>query len=344
MRLRRHLPDGGMLGRDREPARSRSRGRRRSPAGSAPRDRPASPCRSLRVRRSARHDAAVPRASRRERPFGLLVAEQAPGSRADGARRELGPARAPASASAIACGQLGWRPRPNSRSATERQMSPATRSGSRAASMTTQRLGLVVGDGQERVAQALVERPPLPFEAVGVLALGAAPFRGPRQADLGRQVEDEGQVGTGAVERGPFERAHQRRVDARRGRPGRRASNPRSGRTGRRRPAPAPGGSSRAGDRCAPPRTGAPPRTARTAGPRRRAPFRGCARPSASRRARGWRSPRRPPPSRRSASRAICVDLPAPSPPSKVMKRPLTLEHDAEKWSPLFGRTSCSTP
>ena len=109
---------------------------------------------------------------------------------------------------------------------------------------------------------------------------------------------------------------------AARPRPDRRASNRRSGRTRPRRRASAPGGSARRYGRCARPRR----RCASAAGPCSRSrPDRisarkasACGVPPGSRVA----TVSSPSARSRAARRRACADLPAPSPPSRVMKRP----------------------
>ena len=159
----------------------------------------------------------------------------------------------------------------------------------------------------------------LRLEAVGASPASRACAAAAREPDLGRQVEDQGQVGPGPAD-DTRSRLDQRPVEAARARPDRPGSNRRSGRTAPMRPAPGPAGWSRRDGRSARRRTAAPRRTGRRAWPRRRGEGRGCA--SARGEPPGSRVTRTGCPAPRGAPRrrAICVDLPAPSPPSNVMK------------------------
>ena len=139
------------------------------------------------------------------------------------------------------------------------------------------------------------------------------------QPDLGRDVEDEGEIGHQVADgdASPAARSAARRRC--RARPDRRGSNRRSGRRSPTGRAPAPAGWSGADGRRARPRTGSPRRAARAAWRRPTAAHGGSLRRRASRPARASAPRRCRATCSRCASSAAWVDLPAPSPPSKVM-------------------------
>ncbi len=184
-------------------------------------------------------------------------------------------------------------------------------------------LRLGPGDRQEGVAQPGVEVEGLGLEPVGRPA-PSAPARGRAgEAGLGGEVEDQGQVGPGRADDDPLQGGDDARIEAARGAlvgPGRvdeAVAQHGLAAAERRADQPVemvdPGGAEQQG-------LGEGPVGLGDAGEQRR---RGSPRPGASRRARGSRTrPGRMRARRVAARRAIWVDLPAPSPPSKVMKAP----------------------
>ena len=92
---------------------------------------------------------------------------------------------------------------------------------------------LLAAMSRKACRRALVEGGVLGLETVGPLAFLVPPSTRPREPDLRRQVEDDGEVRRGLADDDPLELLQPLEARPGRGRPDRRGSNPRSGRRGR---------------------------------------------------------------------------------------------------------------
>ena len=222
-----------------------------------------------------------------ERRLAPRHGRRTPSARADAACRRAGPARGdrcqPAWAFRTGAAAAISSPK---RSSTAAQTCSSTLSGRARRIDDDAALGLVGGDAQESLAQALVEADVLGLEAIDPLGPRPSARRGPGQPDLGRHVEDEGQVRLRRVDDDPLEARQELRLEpavAALVGPRRigEAVAQHEGAALERRADRSP----RDG-RAAPPRTAAPRRAGRAALRRRTGRRCGCARRAAIRRAR----------------------------------------------------------
>ena len=323
MRQRREMTRGGALRVDREVARG-PHGRRAADrdgrTGSGRTATRASPCRPPPDRRSARRGRAAPRDRRRASPPRRPCGRSAAGRDADAARRGRRRFRADRRPRAASCGRPAA-PAGSSRASTIAQMAASTSSSDFSASITAQRAGSAAAMSRKARRSTAVEVDPLGFEPVRAASARASgrPARAPspagmsrisvrsgrfrptttssrRATNAGRQVARGALIGAGrigeAVADHPgaaFERRQDRRVqmvDAGGGEQQRLAFRPeRPGEAGQ-------------------------DDLAQRLGVRRAARLAGAHDVEAGALSRASR-------------RRACTDLPAPSPPSRVMKRPL---------------------
>ena len=166
-------------------------------AGSGRPGRPGSPCRCPRGPPISQAWCRRPRRIAVEEGALRLVMteEHRLLARMRGARQPVRLRRPRRGSARHAAGSVGPPQAPAARSATASRSPPRPRPARASASITTQRSGSPAAISQEGLPQALVEGGVLRLEAVGALALRAPPRRGAAQADRGRQVEDERQVG-----------------------------------------------------------------------------------------------------------------------------------------------------
>ena len=117
------------------------------------------------------------------------------------------------------------RPR-EQRSSTAAQIAASTASGVAGGVDDDAALGLAAGDGAGSLRAARSWKPSvLGLEAVDLLPRARRRARGPGQPDLGRQVEDEGQVGLRLADDDALERSPASFGSSPPARPGRRGSN-----------------------------------------------------------------------------------------------------------------------